>query len=159
MKNRLRRVTATDHFVISPQSESVIDVYVERDESDDFSSENTCLTEATEQFQASYPLKMAAALIDVNKGCTCKVRLLNPFPIAVSINQDTTVGIAEPIDGTPHVLRQEDEKEEINFHKAKRIDVESTQEVLKQESGVDIPRKINEGQVKSMSDTSRRSVS
>ena len=77
LKNRLRRVTAADHFVIPPQSESVIDVYVERDESGDFSSENTCLIQATEQFQASYPLKMAATLVDVNKGCTCKVRLLN----------------------------------------------------------------------------------
>ena len=83
----------------------MIDVYVERD----FSSENTCLIEATEQFQASYPLKMAAKLVDVNKGCACKVRVLNPFPTAVSINQHITVGKAEPIDGTPHVLfRQED---------------------------------------------------
>ena len=151
LKNRLRRVTAADHFVIPPQSESVIDVYVERDESDDFSSENTCLIQATEQFQASYPLKMAATLVDVNKGCTCKVRLLNPFPTAVSINQDTTVGKAEPIDGTPHVIfRQEDEKEESNFHKVRRIEVEGRKEVLKQETGVHIPRKINEGQVKSM---------
>ena len=138
LKNRLRRVTAADHFVIPPQSESMIDVYVERDESDDFSSKNTCLIEATEQFQASYPLKMAATLVDVNKGCTFKVRLLNPFPTAVSINQDTTVGKAEPIDGTPHVLfRQEDEKEESNFHKVRS-------------KNQDIPKKINEGQVKSL---------
>ena len=85
---------------------------------------------------------MAATLADVNKGCTCKVRVLNPFPTAVSIGQDITVGNAEPIDETPHVLfRQEDEKEESNFHKVRRIDVESRKEVLKQESGVDIPRK------------------
>ena len=38
IKTKVRRVTSADHFVIPAQCESVIDVYVERHESDDFSS-------------------------------------------------------------------------------------------------------------------------
>ena len=60
LKSRVRRVTAADHFVIPPQSESVIDVYVERNDSDDFLSENNCLVEETEHFRETYPLKMAS---------------------------------------------------------------------------------------------------
>ena len=40
---------------------------------------------------------MATILVDINQGCTCKVRLLNPFPIAISIEQDR--GKDEPING------------------------------------------------------------
>ena len=43
IKTRVRRVTSADHFVIPAQCESVIDVYVERHESDDFSSETEYL--------------------------------------------------------------------------------------------------------------------
>ena len=60
LRDRVCRVTAADHFVIPPQSESVIDVYVERNDSDDFLTENTCLVEETEHFQETYPLKMAS---------------------------------------------------------------------------------------------------
>ena len=41
--------------------------------------------EPTEHFQAEYPLQMASTLVDINEGCTCKVRMLNPFPTAMSI--------------------------------------------------------------------------
>ena len=50
--NRVRRVTAADHSVIPAQSECVIDVYVERQEYDDFSSEREYVIEPTEHFQA-----------------------------------------------------------------------------------------------------------
>ena len=150
LKNKVRRVTAADHFIIPPQTESVIDVYIERDESDDLISENTHLIEATEQFQEKYPLKMAATLVDINKGCTCKVRLLNPFPTAVSIKQDTAVGKAEPIDGVPKVLfQQENETEETNFQKVRRIVIENRTDVS-EETDVSTARKTTKGQGKSV---------
>ena len=49
--NRVRRVTAADHFVIPAQSEGVIDVYVERQEYDDFSSKREYVIEPTEHFR------------------------------------------------------------------------------------------------------------
>ncbi|KAH3876475.1 hypothetical protein DPMN_000319 [Dreissena polymorpha] len=35
MKNYVRKVTAADHLIIPPLSEAVIDVFIERKESDD----------------------------------------------------------------------------------------------------------------------------
>ncbi|MCG8044792.1 MAG: retroviral-like aspartic protease family protein, partial [Candidatus Thiodiazotropha endolucinida] len=119
---RVRKVTAADHYTIPAQSESVIDVYVERHEYDDFSSEKDYVIEPTDHFQAEYPLQMASTLVDINKACTCKVRMLNPFPTAMSIKQDAVIGKAEPIEGTPKVLINEEDKTEAeNFVRARRV--------------------------------------
>ena len=65
---------------------------------------------------------MAPTLCDINQECTSKVRLLNPFPTAVSIKQDAVVGWAEPIDGTPKALVQEEDANEAdNFHQVRRL--------------------------------------
>ena len=122
MKNRIRKVTSADHFVIPAQSEAVIDVYIERQEYDDFSAETDYIIEPTDHFKETYPLQMAPTLCDINQECTSKVRLLNPFPTAVSIKQDAVVGWAEPIDGTPKALVQkEDANEADNFHQVRRL--------------------------------------
>ena len=121
-KNSIRRVTAADHYVIPAQCESVIDVYVERQEYDDFSSETDNIIEPTSHFQETYPLQMAPTLVDINSGCTCKVRLLNPFPRAMSIKQDAVIGTAQPIDESPKILfPSEREGEEENFCWIRRI--------------------------------------
>ena len=122
MKNRIRKVTSADHFVIPAQSEAVIDVYIERQEYDDFSAETDYIIEPTDHFKETYPLQMAPTLCDINQECTSKVRLLNPFPTAVSIKQDAVVGWAEPIDGTPKALVQEEDGNEAdNFHQVRRL--------------------------------------
>ena len=122
--NRVRRVTAADHSVIPAQSECVIDVYVERQEYDDFSSEREYVIEPTEYFQAEYPLQMASTLVDINKACTCKVRVLNPFPTAMSIKQDAVIGKAEPIEGRPVIVaKQEDKSETDNYVRVRRVDL------------------------------------
>ena len=122
MKNRIRKVTSANHFVIPAQSEAVIDVYIERQEYDDFSAETDYIIEPTDHFKETYPLQMAPTLCDINQECTSKVRLLNPFPTAVSIKQDAVVGWAEPIDGTPKALVQEEDANEAdNFHQVRRL--------------------------------------
>lgn len=129
LRNRLRRVIAADHSVIPAQTESVIDVYVERYEQDDFVSENKCLIEPTEHFKETYPLQMAATLVDINNGCTCKIRLLNPFPTAISIKQDAVIGNAEAIIGSPTILfEQESQVQERNFCKIRRMEIKGTKE-------------------------------
>ena len=55
---------------------------------------------------------MAPSLININQACTSKVRVLNPFPTAISIKQDAVVGQEEPIDGHPKVIVQEEDKNE-----------------------------------------------
>ena len=120
--NRLRKVTAADHFIIPAQSECIIDVYLERHEYDDFSAEQDYIIEPTEHFIDEYPLQMASTLVDINKACTCKVRVLNPFPTDMSIKQDAVIGKAEPIEGKPTVIVSEEDSSEVKNHvTARRI--------------------------------------
>ena len=115
VKSRVRKVTAADHFVTPAQSECIIDVYLERHEYDDFSSEKDFIVEPTEHFQAEYPLQMASTLVDINQTCTGKVRVLNPFPTTMSIKQDAVIEKAEAIDSEPYIsVREEDASEVAN---------------------------------------------
>ena len=135
MKTRFLRVTSPDHFVIPAQCESVIDVYVERHKFDDFLFETEYLIEPTEHFQEKYPLSMAATLVDINKGCTCRVRILNPYPTALSIKQDAVVGQAVPIEGKPMVLiQQESNAEQEIYLQIRRIDFEKKEEIASETS-------------------------
>ena len=129
-KNRIRRVTVADHYVIPAQCESVIDVYVERQEYDDFSSETDYIIEPTSHFQETYPLQMAPTLVDINSGCTCKVRLLNLFPTAMSIKQDAVIGTAQPIDENPKILfPSEREGEEENICRIRRVGLQKNDDL------------------------------
>ena len=48
--------------------------------------------------------------------------MLNPFPTAISIKQDAVVGQAEPIEGHPKVIVQEEDKnEEDNYQRVRQI--------------------------------------
>ena len=138
IQNRIRKVTAADHFVIPAQCESVVNVYVERQEYDDFTSETEYLIEPTDHFKETYPLCMASTLVDINKACTCKVRILNPFPTAMSIKQDAVVGQAEAIQGRPKILAEQENKEDIeNFCRIRRVDFMKTNHELSNRSPVD----------------------
>ena len=135
IQNRIRKVTAADHFVIPAQCESVVNVYVERQEYDDFTSETEYLIEPTDHFKETYPLCMASTLVDINKACTCKVRILNPFPTAMSIKQDAVVGQAEAIQGRPKILAEQENKEDIeNFCRVRRVDFMKTNHELSNRS-------------------------
>ena len=50
-QNRIRKVTAADHYVIPAQSEAVIDVFIERQEYDDFSADVDYIVEPTAYFR------------------------------------------------------------------------------------------------------------
>lgn len=78
--NRIRRVAAADHRVIPAQSESITDVYIERREYDDFSSESEYIVEPTKHFQEEYPLQMATTLVNIYENCTCKDKFIKPIP-------------------------------------------------------------------------------
>ena len=58
MENRVRKVVPADYYVIPPMAESVIDVFVERHDYDDFSGESECLIESTDHLKEACPLQM-----------------------------------------------------------------------------------------------------
>ena len=124
LENRVRKVTSADHFIIPAQSECIIEAYVERREYDDFTTDREYIIEPTEHFRETYPLQMASTLVDINRACTCKVRLLNPFPTSMSIKQDAVIGNAEPVEGRPKVVvGQEDHGQSKNYARVRRINL------------------------------------
>ncbi|MCG8046149.1 MAG: retroviral-like aspartic protease family protein, partial [Candidatus Thiodiazotropha endolucinida] len=148
MRTRVRKVTAADHFIIPAQSECIIDVYLKRHEYDDFSSERDFIVEPSEHFQAEYPLQMASTLVDINGACTGKVRVLNPFPTAISIKQDAVIGKAEAIDGEPLLIAsEEDASELVNQMSVRRV--KFLTEVKSMPTTVNIARKTHEVSPKS----------
>ena len=122
---RVRRVTTADHLVIPIQSESVAEVFIERQENDDYScvevdyscEEDYC-AEPIEHIKETHHPQMVLSLDDRNNASTyTKVRLLNPFPNVALIQHDAVVGQAEPI----HVQLEEREEAE-NHASIRRID-------------------------------------
>ena len=120
--NRVKKVTAADHFVKLAQSECIVDVFLERQEYEDLSCNTDYTVELTEHFKEQYPLQIANTLVNLNEACTSKVRILNPFPTAVSIKQNAVIGIAEPIEGIPLIITsKEDINEEENQTMVRRV--------------------------------------
>ena len=68
---------------------------------------------------------MTSTLVDINQGCTCKVRMLNPFPTAISIKQNSVLGTAEPIIGTPNaVVQHGHELERTNYCRVRLLQLQ-----------------------------------
>ncbi|CAC5404231.1 unnamed protein product [Mytilus coruscus] len=93
----VRNVRAADNFTIPPQSEILIDFFVDKTENDPISPPQDYLIEPSSHFIENHPVMMASSLVDLCHDVTNKVRLINPFDQEVQINQDTVVGLAESV--------------------------------------------------------------
>ncbi|VDI10491.1 Hypothetical predicted protein [Mytilus galloprovincialis] len=91
----VRKVRAADNFIIHPQSEIRIDVFVDKTENDPIFPPQDYLIEPSPKFIENHPVMMASSLVDICHDVTNKVILINPFDPEVQINQDTVVGLAE----------------------------------------------------------------
>lgn len=117
-RNKSRRVTVADNVCIPGRAEAVVDVYIQRDETDDLDCNADYLVEPNEHFREQYQLVMASTLVDINKGPTCKVRVLNPFPVDVTLCQYAHIGKAEQIDRVISILaNKENEEEDENLYR------------------------------------------
>ncbi|CAG2241471.1 unnamed protein product [Mytilus edulis] len=122
----VRKVRAADNFIIPPQSEILIDVFVDKTENDPISPPQDYLIEPSPKFIESHPVMMASSLVDICHDVTNKVRLINPFDREVQINQDTVVGLAEKVEDQPIILfSSENTKDSTNFDSVRRIKLES----------------------------------
>lgn len=121
-QQKSRRVVVARDVSIPGQTEALVDVYVERIEEDDSEMSADYIVEPTDKFKEKYQLMMASALVDINGGPTCKIRLLNPFSKEVVLRQDAEVGVAERIERLVTVLAvNENEKETNNLESVRRI--------------------------------------
>lgn len=95
---QIRRVTAADTIVVPAYSEKLIDVFIDRFETDKNVSHYIFCIEPSEDFNNRFPLLMASCLTDLSNKVTTKVRVMNPIKTDVSIQQDEVLGKAELID-------------------------------------------------------------
>ncbi|CAC5423943.1 unnamed protein product [Mytilus coruscus] len=122
----VRKVRAADNFIIPPQSEILIEVFVDKTENDPISPPQDYLIEPSSHFIENHPVMMASSLVDICHDVTNKVRLINPFDREVQINQDTVVGLAEKVEEQPILLfSSENTKDSTNFDSVRRIQFES----------------------------------
>ena len=125
----IRKVRAADEFDIPPQSEVLIDVFVDRTNLDENASSQDFLIEPSPQFVEKHPVVMASCLVDISTDVASKVRILNPFDFEVKINQDTVVGTAEWVESKPVVLLAHESHDFENFDRVKRINFSDPQPV------------------------------
>lgn len=118
---KTRRVTVADDISVPGLAESVISVYVERYEEDD-TVQADFIVEPVDNFRDNYPLQMAATLVDVNQGPTCKIRILNPFPSDFLLRQNAEIGRAERVERVVSVVAAaEDDDGQGNMTSVRRI--------------------------------------
>jgi hypothetical protein len=117
---RERRVRAADHYVIPPNSENIVDVFIDREEQDDYLSTLDVLVEPTAHFNEEYPLVMAASLVDMKNNTTGKVRIMNPYSTEVSIRQDAVIGHAEAVHSDVSLVMEAENIEEAENNNAVR---------------------------------------
>ena len=66
----VRRVRSADHFVIPPKTEMIIEVFVDRFETDDFTKPQDFLIEPHSYFIETHPVVMASCLVDIRNEVT-----------------------------------------------------------------------------------------
>lgn len=119
--NKVRKVTAADHYMVPGYCEQVIDVFIERFPEDDCEANRDVVVEPCGGFTDRYPLVMASTVVDMNSSPTQKVRLLNPSSLPVSINQDSVIGVAERYDELRLLVDSEDPSQLENNSAVRRI--------------------------------------
>lgn len=140
---KTRRVTLAEDTNVPGRSEAVVDVFVERTEEDDSDQPADFIVEPTQKFKDRYKLVMASTLVDINRGPTCKIRVLNPFSDEVSLKQYAEVATAEKIDRVISTLvKEECDSEGENLNAVKRVTIQS-----KTINGPELSSKITSKQV------------
>ena len=121
-KGQTRKVVVADDVKVPGLTESLVDVYVERQEDDDADVKADYLLEPNGNFKETYPLVMASSLVNINEATTCKVRILNPYATEFVMRQDAEIGIAERIERIVSVVADA-ESEETSLESIRRINV------------------------------------
>ncbi|KAH3861495.1 hypothetical protein DPMN_024425 [Dreissena polymorpha] len=154
---RSRRVTVADDVKIPGLTEALVDVYIEREKSDDCSMAAEYILEPSNNFKDKYQLVMISTLVDINKLSTCKVRVLNPMDVEVTLRQNADVGRAELIERIVSVIAEEEPKKVKQKHgKLRKVsEVNSTQTKLHKYMDQPIPAHLKDLDEKSVDGKSK----
>jgi hypothetical protein len=83
--NHIKRVRASDHFIIPAMSEKFIDAFIDFQPGDSPENCATVLIETAPKFCEKQSLLVAASLADPKSSPTVRVRIINPFSEPQSI--------------------------------------------------------------------------
>ena len=110
----IRKVWASDEFLIHAQCEMIVDAQVENDESD---SLGEMLIEASPTFGEHCGLIMAASLVDLSRSVSTHVHIMNLSDKPVTLHEDSVIGYAEEVDpSTRAVVYQETETQDTDLN-------------------------------------------
>ena len=121
-----RRVYSSDHYVIPGMSEVIVDAFVDRGETWKDYKDECLLIEASQNFTERYPLMMAPCIVDATRRVAVGVRIMNPFADAVSINQDTVLGLCSNVEDLETIFEAEDSGGDSNLNMTRRIQIDKT---------------------------------
>ena len=117
-KDKIRRVTVADDYIIPAMSETLVQVFVEREETEE---QADFILEPDPSLAERYSLAMAASMVDINRTVTQAVRLMNPFPTPTKLHQNSLIGYAEPVEEVTVIKEIEDSPEKTNMNSIRNI--------------------------------------
>ncbi len=115
-------VRAADHYLVPSMAEMILDAYVDAPTPEALKSCARLVVEPSPSLAQEYSLAMAPSLVDAASNCTVKVRVMNPTHSAVSLKQDTVIGVANAaLAIEKQVVLAEDEAEANNLSCIRRL--------------------------------------
>ena len=104
----IRKVQCEKDCTISGKSETIINVIVSGEETDQKNEVTDMIMEPNQAFSEKYPLILANSLIQVKGDRIVPARIMNPYPNEITLRRHTVVGYAEPLDSDVCCLDRED---------------------------------------------------
>ena len=139
--NNVRKVTVADDYEVPANSEMIVDVFVERNQSDNSMTGTEFLIEPCKQFVEDHPLVVSSTLVDIGREVTSKVRIMNPYDQEWTIHQNTVLGSAERIQNEPVVLLPSAGKnDQDDYSHVRRLKLDVPTKPVDWETNVDLIR-------------------
>ena len=154
--DRIRKVSTVDVTVIPPYSEALVDVFIDRSETDQTLPKQIFCIEPSSDFNNRFSLLMASCLVDLENKVTTKIRVMNPLKTEISIKQGEYLGDADtPRDGPSTVGHPEVAKSRAEPSPLKSVEEASTEAGKPTERQVEERGDPKEGTARSRSTTRR----
>ena len=141
--NNVRKVTVADDYEVPANSEMIVDVFVERNQSDNSMTGTEFLIEPCKQFMEDHPLVVSSTLVDIGREVTSKGRIMNPYDKGWTIHQNTVWGSAETqrVQNKPWILLPSaGENDQDDFSHVRRIKLDVPTKPVDWETNVDLIR-------------------
>ncbi|XP_053395583.1 uncharacterized protein LOC123525908 [Mercenaria mercenaria] len=127
---KTRKVIVAGDVEITGRTETLVDVFIERSETDGSNMQADYLVEPTEGFKEKYQLELASTLVDITD---------------IKLRQDAVIGKAEKVQKIVSIVSEKEHESEVdNLNRIRRVDVVEKKQV---ESMPELPRSKEENSI------------